>query len=499
MLKESLEELRILNEKVSNLNYCLNMIYWDMETEKDYPEKAVEKTSTVIEFLSKELTTLTTSPQTKKMLDYLSLHKEELSTIDKRQVEILLRDYERTSKIPLEMLGKYAGLQVKAQNIWVEAKGKNDFSLFAPYLKELIEYNRDFIKILGYKDHPYNCLLEGGEYGMTVAKLDDFFGTLREHLVPLAKEVISKFEKFNTKFLNCSISIEKQKEFGKFLASYIGFDLKKGLIKESEHPFCMGMNQNNVRFTSHYYENNFLSSMYSILHEAGHGIYEQNMGNDLEFTCLSQGASMGIHESQSRTFENIFGRNYNFLKGIYPKLLEFFPEFGNISLDDFYKAINKPENSLIRIESDELTYSLHIMIRYEIEKMLFEGTIEVDDLPKIWNEKIKAYLGIDVPIDAKGVLQDVHWAGGMFGYFPSYSLGNAYASQIIEVLKKDLDLDQLLLAGDFVTITKWIGEKIHKHGSLYDPNDLIRNICGEELNPMPFINYLKEKFNAIKI
>ena len=247
----------------------------------------------------------------------------------------------------------------------------------------------------------------------------------------------------------------------------------------------------------HYYEENFISSMYSVLHEGGHGLYEQNQDETLDTTLLQGGASMGIHESQSRTYENIFGRNYYFLKGIYPKILEFFPELSDVSLDDFYKAVNKPENSLIRIEADELTYSLHVMIRYEIEKLLFEGKIEVEELPKIWNEKIKAYLGIDVPSDSKGVLQDVHWAGGLFGYFPSYSLGNAYASQIVEVMKKDLDLNSLLEKGDFKVINNWLQEKVHKKGLLLDPNDLIGSICKEELNPMPFINYLKDKFENI--
>ena len=499
MLEKYLKQLNEYNDKVKNYNFCLNMIYWDMETEKDFPAKAVEKTGQTIEFLSKESANLLVSKETKEMLDYLNLHGNELNTVDKRQVELLTRQYDRMSKIPVDLIGKYENLKVKAQNVWVEAKGKNDFSLFVPYLKELIDYNREFIKLLGYKDHPYNALLEGGEYGMTVEKLDNFFAKLREDLVPFAKDVIEKFSKFDASFLERSISIEKQKEFSRFLANYIGFDLKKGLIKESEHPFCMGIDPTNVRFTTHYYENNFVSSMFSVLHEGGHGLYEQNQDETLGTTLLQGGASMGVHESQSRTYENVFGRSYEFLKGIYPKLLEFFPEFQDISLEDFYKGINKPENSLIRIEADELTYSLHVMIRYEIEKLLFEGKIEVEELPKIWNEKIKNYLGIDVPNNAKGVLQDVHWAGGMFGYFPSYSLGNAYASQIVEVLKKDLDLNTLLEKGDFVTINRWIGEKVHNKGLLLDPNDLIRTVCGEELNPVPFINYLKEKFEKIII
>ena len=499
MLEKYLKQLNEYNNKTKNYNFCLNMIYWDMETEKNFPAKAVDRTGAAIEFLSTEVTNLLVSNDTKEMLDYLNLHITSLNPVDKRQVELLTRRYDRSSKIPVELIGKYENLKVKAQNIWVEAKGKNDFSLFAPYLRELIEYNREFIKLLGYKDHPYNALLDGDEYGMTVEKLDKFFAKLRDDLVPFAKETIEKFSKFDASFLERSVSVEKQKEFSKFLANYIGFDLEKGLIKESEHPFCMGIDPTNVRFTTHYYENNFASSMFSVLHEGGHGLYEQNQDESLVATLLQGGASMGVHESQSRTYENIFGRNYSFLKGIYPKLLEFFPEFNDISLDDFYKAINKPENSLIRIEADELTYSLHVMIRYEIEKMLFEGSLEVEDLPKVWNEKIKNYLGIDVPNNAKGVLQDVHWAGGLFGYFPSYSLGNAYASQIIEVMAKELDYKSLLEKGDFVTINAWIEKTVHNKGLLLDPNDLIRGICGEELNPTPFINYLKEKFNSIVI
>ncbi len=496
-MNKYLKQLQAYNEKVKNFNYCLNMIYWDMETEKEFPVKAVDRTGGVIEFLSKEITNLLVSEETKEMIDYLTIHSNELNAVDRRQVQLLKRNYERNVKIPVELIGKYENLKVKAQSIWVEAKNNNDFELFAPYLKELIENNREFIKFTGYKDHPYNALLERDEYGMTVEKLDNFFEKLRDHLVPLAKNTIEKFSSFDTSFLERELSVEKQKEFSKFLANYIGFDLEKGLIKESEHPFCMGIAPDNVRFTTHYYEENFISSMYSVLHEGGHGLYEQNQDETLDTTLLQGGASMGIHESQSRTYENIFGRNYYFLKGIYPKILEFFPELSDVSLDDFYKAVNKPENSLIRIEADELTYSLHVMIRYEIEKLLFEGKIEVEELPKIWNEKIKAYLGIDVPSDSKGVLQDVHWAGGLFGYFPSYSLGNAYASQIVEVMKKDLDLNSLLEKGDFKVINNWLQEKVHKKGLLLDPNDLIGSICKEELNPMPFIYYLKDKFENI--
>lgn len=497
MIEKYLKELKSYNEKVKNYNYCLNMIYWDLETEKNFPPKAVDKTGEVIEFLSKEMTNLLLSKETKTMLDYLKLHINELNQIDKRQVELLERNYLRTVKIPVELIGKYENLKVKAQSVWVEAKNNNDFKLFAPYLKELIEYNREFIKLTGYKDHPYNALLEKDEYGMTVDKLDNFFEKLKEHLVPLAKETIEKFSDFDTSFLERKVSLERQKEFSVFLAKYIGFDLDKGMIKESEHPFCMGIDPDNVRFTTHYYESNFISSMYSVLHEGGHGLYEQNQDETLETTLLQGGASMGIHESQSRTYENIFGRNYYFLKGLYPKLLGYFPELNDISLDDFYKAVNKPENSLIRIEADELTYSLHVMVRYEIEKLIFEGKVEVEELPKIWNEKIKSYLGIEVPNDSKGILQDVHWAAGLFGYFPSYSLGNAYASQVIELMKKDLDLNVFLELGDFTEINKWLKEKIHKKGLLFDPNELIGALCGEELNPMPFINYLKDKFQGI--
>lgn len=499
MLEKYLEQLASYNEKIQNYNFCLNMIYWDMETEKGFPSKGIEKTGKVIEFLSSEVNNLMINSKSKDMLDYLSLHKEELSKIDQRQVELLLRNYERVSKIPVELLSKYEGLKIKAQNVWVEAKENNDFNLFAPYLKELIEYNREFIKLLGYEGHQYNTLLEAGEYGMTVEKLDSFFEVLRKELVPFAKETIKKFEKFDASFLERLVPLERQKSFSNFLARYIGFDLDKGLIKESEHPFCMGIEPNNVRFTTHYYKDNFVSSMFSILHEGGHGIYEQNQDESLIVTLLQGGASMGVHESQSRTYENIFGRNYYFLKGLYPNIQEVFPEFKDISLDEFYKGINKPENSLIRIEADELTYSLHVMIRYEIEKMIFEGKLEVEDLPRVWNAKIKEYLGIDVPSDSKGVLQDVHWAGGMFGYFPSYSLGNAYASQIIDELKKEIDINSHLGNGDFAPINSWLNEKIHKKGMTLDPNDLIKSVCGEELNPVPFINYLKEKFGSIEI
>ncbi|MBN2837203.1 MAG: carboxypeptidase M32 [Fusobacteriaceae bacterium] len=480
-----------------NYNYCLNNIYWDMETETAFPPKAVEKTSQVIEFLSKEITNLLVSKDTIEMIDYLTENNKSLTPIQKRQVILLNRAYNRASKIPVDLQTKYEGLKIKAQSVWVEAKEKNDYSLFAPYFKELIFYNKKFIKLLEPKVHPYDILLEQGEFGMTVEKLDKFFDVLKKELIPFAKATIEKLESINTDFLFKSIPLERQKAFSNYLARYIGFDLNKGLIKESEHPFCMGIEPNNVRFTTHYYGNNFISSIYSVLHEAGHGIYEQNQDSELEGTMLQGGASMGVHESQSRTFENLFGRNYYFLKGLYPNLQEIFPEIKEVSVEAFYKGVNKPENSLIRIEADELTYSLHIMLRYEIEKMIFEDKIEVDELPKIWNSKMKEYFGLDVPNDSKGILQDVHWAGGMFGYFPSYSLGNAYANQIIEEMKKEIKLDEFLEKGEFGPINYWLREKIHRKGMLLDPDDLIKSICKEELNPYLYINYLKEKFRKI--
>jgi carboxypeptidase Taq len=483
-------------EKIKAYNHSMSLIYWDGAT--GAPKKGVDNRSKILGILAGEVFKLTTSHDTNECLIVLEKHAHELDDVTNAIVKEVRKDYDKLTKIPAEEYRAYAELKGKANVVWEEAKNKSDFSIFEPYLEKLIGYLRKFVEYRGYKDHPYNTLLDDYEPGMTTEKLDKFFGELKENIVPLVKKIQNSDKKIKADFLTNSYSPKKQEEFSQYLLSKINFDKDAGIMKESEHPFTINFTKNDVRITTHYFEDNFTSAIFSTVHEGGHALYEQNIGENIAETILGTGTSMGIHESQSRMYENVFGRNINFWKYFYPKLVEIFPnQLSNVSLNEFYEAINKIENSLIRIEADELTYSLHIMVRYEIEKMLIEGNIEVKDLPKIWNEKMEEYLGITPPNDEMGVLQDVHWSDGLFGYFPSYALGNAYASQFEYTMRKTLDIDRLLVNGEFNKIQEWLRENIHKYGCLKKPNEIVKDVTGEELNPKYFIQYLEDKYNRL--
>lgn len=492
MVEEKIGKLKELIRFENAFNHAISLIHWDMETETPYC--GIEKAGESLEILVAEMLAKTLNPEVKDILDYLTFEKDNLNDIDRAIVKDMKKNYDKMIKIPKNMVSAYERLKAEAQNAWKQAYDENNFDIFCPYLEKLVDYNIKFVEYRGYKKGIYDTLLDDYEEKMTVEKLDDFFFYLKENLLPIIERAFEKYKNVNTDFLNLNISIEKQKKFSKFILKYINFDFKKGLLKESKHPFTLNFSKNDVRITTHYYKNNFISSLFSTLHECGHGLYEQNIDDKLDKTPIGQGASMGIHESQSRLFENFLGKNYSFWKGLYPFLKERVEEFVDIDFEDFYKAINKPHNSLVRTEADELTYTMHIMIRYELEKLIFEKKIKVSDLPELWKEKTKEYLGIEPENDREGILQDIHWALGLFGYFPSYALGNAYAAQIKSSMEKDFDLENCLFRGDFEKIKKYLSEKIYKYGKLLSPEEIIFNVTGEKLNPAYYVEYLKKKY-----
>lgn len=495
-LEQAKKQFNDILEKINAYNHSRSLMYWDSAT--GAPKKAVNNRAKIQGVLAGEVFKLTVSDEMKECLEVMENESDRLDKITNAMVKEMRKEYSKLTKIPAEEYREYAELLGKSNMMWEEAKNKSDFSIFEPFLEKIIGMLRKFVEYRGYTGHPYNTLLDDYEPGMTTEKLDEFFGALKERIVPLVKKIQNSDKVIKSDFLSDSYSTNKQEEFSHYILDKIGFDKDAGMLKESEHPFTINFTRNDVRITTHYFENKFSSAIYSTIHEGGHAIYEQNIGEDIAENILGTGTSMGIHESQSRMFENTFGRNLNFWKHFYPKLVEKFPsQLSNVSLDEFYEAVNKSENSLIRIEADELTYSLHIMVRYEIEKMLIEGKIEVRDLPKIWNEKIEEYLGITPPNDKLGVLQDVHWSDGLFAYFPSYALGNAYAAQFERTMRKSLDIDGLLEAGQFNEILDWLGDNIHKHGCLKKPNEIVKDVTGEELNPIYFIEYLENKFEKL--
>jgi carboxypeptidase Taq len=370
--------------------------------------------------------------------------------------------------------------------------------MFKPYLTEVVDYLLKFADYRGFDGHPYNLYIGDFEDGMTVDQLDVFFAELKARIVPLLSKIAAKNKQIETSFLFEHYPVNLQDELSRDVLKMIGFDLERGQLKESVHPFTMGVDIDDVRLTTHYYENDFSSAFFSTAHEGGHAIYEQNIDKKLQGTPLATGTSNGIHESQSRIYENNFCRSESFLEFLFPILKEKFEiQLEGVSSQMFYEAINRVEPSLIRVEADELTYSLHIMLRYEIELALISRQISVDELPDVWNEKVKAYLGIVPPDDARGVLQDVHWSEGLFGYFPTYALGSAYAAQLAHYMGREIDIEACLADGDFKPLTKWLNEKVHQYGSLKKPNELIEMITGERLNSKYYCDYLELKYSKL--
>lgn len=498
-IKQMEKEFLDYVKKMGAYNEALGLIYWDLRT--GAPKKGMDQRSEVIGMLSSEVFKMSTSEEMAAYIANLTNveHANELSEITKKTVAECKKGYDRNKKIPAEEYKEFVMLQSKAESVWEEAKDASDFSMFQPYLEKLVEMTKKFIAYWGFDGNKYNTLLDMYEPGITVDVLDRVFGELRERIVPLVQRLKEAENKPNTEFLFQYFSKEKQREFSLEILKRVGYDFDSGRLDETVHPFATGLNPGDVRVTTKYDENDFRTAIFGTIHEAGHALYEQNITPLLIGTPLCTGTSMGIHESQSLFYENFIGRSLSFWKGNFDLLKEYAPtQFQNVTIDQFYRAINESKPSLIRIEADELTYSLHIMIRYEIEKGLFNDEIEVKDLPKVWNEKYEQYLGITPENDAKGVLQDVHWSDGSFGYFPSYALGYIYAAQLRHAMQKDIPhYEQFLEEGNLLPIKEWLTEKIHQFGKMKLPLELITDVTGEGLNASYLINYLYDKYEDI--
>ncbi len=493
--KEKVEEFKDYLRKIEYLQSAANALYWDMRV--GMPKKGIPYRGDVLGYLSGETYKLQTSDTMKSYIEYFSKLKD-LDDVTLAMVTKAKKDYEQTKKIPEKRYVEYTVLVSSAEAAWEEAKNKSDFNIFKPYLQKVVDFNKEFIEYWGYKDNKYNTLLDFYEPGITVEKLDRVFGELRNAIVELLNKIKQSGVKPDSSIFTTGFSKELQEKFSLSILEKMEYDFDAGRLDESVHPFTVEFCNKDVRITTHYYENDLKSALFSCIHEGGHALYEQDIPDELYGTMLAHGVSMGVHESQSRFYENIIGRSKPFWKCFYPEFTECFTEFKNISLEDFYSAINDVEPSLIRTEADELTYSLHVIIRYEIEKALINGDIQVDDLPQIWNAKYKEYLGVEPKNDAEGVLQDMHWSGGSFGYFPSYALGNLYGAQFLNtIVKENPDFYKQIENGDLVTIHAWLKDNIHKHGAVYTPEQLIKMVTGEELNGKYFVEYLNKKYKEI--
>ena len=494
-MAKSYDKLKTYMDKAMAIKTAMTLFEWDNETLA--PKEAGELTSHVIGVLSGEYFQAVTCDEMRKLLKQCG-EEGGLSQAEAANVRELSQELEQIECIPQDEYQDFARLTARATSVWAKAKQEQDFDAFAPTLKKVIDYQKKFA---GYRKKNgkklYDVMLDDYEKGFSMENLDEFFSLMKKELVPFLKQVVDDGKQIDDSFLTGDYSEEKQEKLGRFLAAYVGFDFDRGVMAVSAHPFTTNLHNKDVRITTHYTDC-MDSSLFSVIHEAGHGIYELGIQDDLTLTPAGQGASMGMHESQSRVFENIIGRNRAFWVPIYKKVQEMFPEqLGDVNLDRFVEAINKVTPGLIRTEADELSYSLHVLIRYEIEKMLIEENLDVEKLPEIWADKYEEYLGIRPENPAQGVLQDIHWSQGSFGYFPSYALGSAFGAQLYYHMKKTMDFEGLLEDGKVDVIREYLRENIHQYGKLKTSRQLLKDITGEDFNPEYYVRYLKEKYKKI--
>lgn len=470
---------------------ALTLFSYDSDTYA--PEQSFDMTMPFVKTLSEEAFNILNSDYMKALVNVCL--QEPLSELELKIVKEVAKSHEQLSCFTKEEYSYFQTLLRKSQYVWAKAKQENDFDTFAPYLKEVIEITKESAR-KRQKDGQtlYDVLLDDYEEGMSEKEYDEFFGLVKEKVVPVINHLKNTTR---PEVLNLAYDIKKQKEFNNWLATYIGFDLSRGKISETEHPYTTSLHNHDVRFTNHYHEHRIDSAIFSTAHEGGHGLYEQQISDDLTLTHIGHAISSGMHESQSRFMENCVGRSPEFWVNVYPKLQETFPEqLKDVSCEQWVKAINVASPSLIRIEADELTYPLHIMVRYELEKEIINGEVDVMELPQKWNDLYKEYLGVDVPNDSKGILQDVHWSGGMFGYFPTYALGSAIASQIYAYLKHEINIQSVLKEGKLDVVCAWLKENIHQYGGTKHTQEILMDSVKETFNPNYYVDYLQEKFGG---
>ena len=492
-MNQSFEKLQKQMEKAMALQTAMVLFEWDNETAA--PKEAAERTATVIGSLSSQYLDIMTGEELKQALKDCCGQIAELTEVEQAIVRETQEEVEKLERIPADEYRSFAELTAKATGIWADARAKKDFSLFAPVLKEIVEYQKRFASYQAKEGQKlYDVMLNNYEKDFGMKELDEFFRTVKERIVPLLKDSAKRSEAVDDSFLSAGYTEEQQEKAARFLAEYVGFDFDRGILAVSAHPFTTNLHNKDVRITTHYLDR-IDSSIYSVIHESGHAVYELGIRDDLTQTPAGQGASMGVHESQSRFFENIMGRNRNFWVPIYGKIQEIFGSpLKDVSLDDFLAAVNKTIPGLIRTEADELSYCLHVLVRYEIEKLMIEENADIDSLPELWNDKYEEYLGIRPKHDGEGILQDIHWSQGSFGYFPSYALGNAFGAQLYHRMKQEMDFDGLLREGKADVIREYLREHIHQYGKLKTSRQLLKDATGEDFNPDYYVEYLTERY-----
>ncbi len=497
VMNEKMAQLKAIIAEISDLRSANAVLGWDQQTYM--PPAGAEARGNQMGTLSRLAHERFISPEVGKLLEELKPYADSLdpNSDEACLIRRTTRDYHKDTHVPPAFVARFAEARALAHQAWIEARQKSEFPIFRPHLEKMIDLAREYAAFFPDFSHPYDALLDDYEPGMKTAEVKEIFAGLRLKQVALIKKIGQK-PQVDDSFLHQPFDEKKQWSFGEEVITKFGYDWKRGRQDKSAHPFTTGFSINDVRITTRV-DPNFLNTMiFGTMHECGHALYGLGISLDLERTGLDGGTSLGVHESQSRMWENLVGRSMPFWQHFYPRLQEVFPQLESIPLDKFYKGINKVQPSLIRVEADEATYNLHIMLRLELEIAMVEGKIEAKDLPEAWNDRMKDYLGVTPPNDALGVLQDVHWSDGYLGYFSTYALGNLISAQLWEKINQDIpNLSEQICEGKFEALLGWLREKVHQHGRKFEPQELIVKVTGSKIDPAPYLRYLEHKFGEI--
>ncbi len=489
----ALQELKSYVREISELHSAIALCGWDQRTHM--PENGAEARAKVLGRLERLAFERLVSDRMGELLAAAEREGAERES-DRALIRVWKKDHTRLRAVPPDLYQKFVETTSRAEAVWEKAKAASDFPMFRPHLSEVVDLVREIAKLIGYGESPYDALLEEFEPGMTASALRPLLGKLRQDLVAFLKDLSRG--KPPQALPAGTYPLDLQRQFCSEALGWIGYDFGGGRLDDSVHPFTTGIGPGDVRVTNRYQEDDPFSSLFGALHEGGHALYGQGNDPALAWTGLSGGASFGIHESQSRFWENQIGRSLAFWRYAHPHLVRHFPNLARTKPDDVWRHVNRAQPSLIRVEADEVTYNLHICLRFELEVELLEGRLKVDDLPERWNKAMQDYLGVTPPDDRRGVLQDVHWSGGMLGYFPSYTLGNLYGAQITETAEKEIPrFWDKVAAGEYGPIRDWLRDKVHRHGRVYLPEELVKRVTGSGLSPEPFLRYVRAKYGEV--
>ena len=494
-----LQPLRDALAEITDLAVVQETLHWDYQVMM--PPTGAHLRAEELATMQKLVHERETSPELGRLLEAAQTRNgADRDSDDAALVRVAKRDYDKAVRVPTELISELVRSGALGHQAWVEARRTNDYSIFEPHLRKQLELKRRYVDCFPDVEDPYDALLDDYEPGMKTAEVVRIFDELKAGLIPLV-DAIGKAPKVDASCLEGegAFPAARQEALIRKVVERMGFDPNGWRLDVSVHPFASGLGSKDIRITTRYDESDMRGAFFGGMHECGHGLYEAGLNPDYDRTPLRGGVSLGLHESQSRLWENLVGRSRAFAGWVLPLMREAFPaKFGDVDADGLYRAVNRVQPSLIRVEADEATYGLHIIIRFELERELLAGQIDLADLPEVWNERIKSYLGIDVPSDAMGVLQDVHWSEGIIGYFPTYQLGNIVAAQIWAAARADLaDLDDQIAAGEFIGLREWLREHLHRYGRKYTPSETIELAAGEPLRVAPYLDYLKGKFGPI--